>query len=96
MGASQRAHTAHETGVRSLLSARAVATSNGLIGCYSADERLLVATAWEPYQNLFQGIISCLHADPMIGGLAAGETARGRWGHEAATRYILYREEENH
>ncbi len=48
--------------------------SNGLIGCYSADESMLVATAWQPYQELFQGIATCIHADFRIGGLAPGET----------------------
>lgn len=48
--------------------------SHGLIGCFSGDERLIWATAWEPYQELFQGVIRCLHADFRIGGLAPGET----------------------
>jgi hypothetical protein len=48
--------------------------SNGLIGCYSADNSMILATAWEPYQELFQGIITCLHNDPRIGGLKPGET----------------------
>lgn len=48
--------------------------SNGLIGCYSADGRWILATAWEPWQELFQGIITCLHADFRVGGLAPGET----------------------
>jgi hypothetical protein len=48
--------------------------SNGLIGCFSADGRMLLATAWEPYQELFQGVIVCLHADFRLGGLAPGET----------------------
>lgn len=54
--------------------------SNGLIGCYSADEKLMLATAWEPWQELFQGIITCIHSDFRIGGLAAGErkTIRGK------------------
>lgn len=52
--------------------------SSGLIGCYSADESLILATAWEPYQELFQGIIVCLHSDFRIGGLAPGETKRIR------------------
>ena len=47
--------------------------SNGLIGCVSADEKWLMATAWEPYQELFQGVIRCLHSDFRIGGLEAGE-----------------------
>ncbi len=48
--------------------------SNGLIGCFSADESMIMATAWEPYQELFQGVIRCLHSDFRIGGLAPGET----------------------
>lgn len=54
--------------------------SNGLIGCYSADRKMLFATAWEPYQELFQGVIRCLHSDFRIGGLAPGEkkSIRGR------------------
>jgi hypothetical protein len=47
--------------------------SNGLIGCYSADEKMIFATAWEPYQELFQGIVTCLHSDFRIGGLKPGE-----------------------
>jgi hypothetical protein len=52
--------------------------SNGLIGCVSADGRLLFATAWEPYQELFQGVIICLHSDFRLGGLNPGETKRAR------------------
>jgi hypothetical protein len=54
--------------------------SNGLIGCYSADDKLILATAWEPYQELFQGVLCCLHSDFRIGGLMPGERkhARGR------------------
>jgi len=52
--------------------------SNGLIGCFSRDERLIVATAWEPYQELFQGVIRCLHSDFRLGGLQPGETKRIR------------------
>ena len=48
--------------------------SNGLIGCYSADESMLLATAWSPYQELFQGIATCIHADFRIGGLEPGQT----------------------
>ena len=48
--------------------------SNGLIGCFSADDRMIYATAWEPYQELFQGVIRCLHSDFRLGGLAPGET----------------------
>ena len=53
-------------------------TSNGLIGCFSADESMVFATAMEPYQELFQGVIVCLHADFRIGGLRPGETKRIR------------------
>lgn len=52
--------------------------SNGLIGCYSADDKKILATAWEPYQELFQGVIVCLHSDFRIGGLKPGETKRIR------------------
>jgi glycoprotein endo-alpha-1,2-mannosidase len=52
--------------------------SNGLIGAFSADERWIFATAWEPYQELFQGIIRCLHSDFRLGGLRPGETKRVR------------------
>ncbi len=51
---------------------------NGLIGAFSGDGRHLFATAWEPYQELFQGIIRCLHADFRLGGLASGETLQIR------------------
>jgi hypothetical protein len=52
--------------------------SNGLIGCFSADGKRILATAWEPYQELFQGVVVCLHADFRIGGLKPGETKRIR------------------
>lgn len=48
--------------------------SNGLIGCYSADGSILMATAWKPYQLLFQGIATCIHSDFRIGGLKPGES----------------------
>jgi hypothetical protein len=51
---------------------------NGLIGCFSADEKMMMAVAFEPYQELFQGVITCIHSDFRIGGLAAGETKRIR------------------
>lgn len=47
---------------------------NGLMGCYSADDKWLLATAWDKTQELFQGVIVCLHNDPRIGGLKPGET----------------------
>jgi len=52
--------------------------SNGLIGCFSGDEKLIWATAWEPYQELFQGVARCLHSDFRIGGLKPGETKKIR------------------
>jgi hypothetical protein len=48
--------------------------SSGLIGCFSADDTTIMATAWQPYQELFQGVIVCLHSDFRIGGLKPGET----------------------
>lgn len=51
-----------------------IVPSNGLIGCFSGDGNQLMATAWEPYQELFQGVIVCLHSDFRIGGLKPGQT----------------------
>ena len=48
--------------------------SNGLIGCFSKDEQLIFAVAFEPYQELFQGVARCLHSDFRIGGLKPSET----------------------
>lgn len=50
--------------------------SNGLMGCYSADGKLVLATAWDEWQELFQGVGVCIHSDPRIGGLKPGETKR--------------------
>ena len=57
-----------------------IVPSNGLIGCVSADGKEMLANAWEPYQELFQGVIVCLHSDFRIGGLKPGEskTIRGK------------------
>jgi hypothetical protein len=52
--------------------------SSGLCGCYSADEQQIMAVAWQPYQEIFQGVISCLHSDFRLGGLAPGETKQVR------------------
>lgn len=52
--------------------------SNGLIGCVSADGKQILASAWEPYQELFQGVIVCLHSDFRIGGLEPHETKKIR------------------
>ncbi len=37
--------------------------SSGLTGCYSADDKMILAIAWEPYQEIFQGVITCMHSD---------------------------------
>jgi hypothetical protein len=52
--------------------------SHGLTGCFSADETMILAVAWEPYQELFQGVIACMHSDFRLGGLKPGETKRVR------------------
>lgn len=52
--------------------------SNGLCGCFSADEKKILAVAWEPYQEIFQGVIACMHSDFRIGGLKPGETKKIR------------------
>lgn len=48
--------------------------SSGLCGCFSGDEQWIFATAWEPYQELFQGVATCMHSDFRLGGLLPGET----------------------
>lgn len=52
----------------------ALAPSHGLTGCFSADNRMILAVAWEPYQELFQGVITCMHSDFRLGGLKPGQT----------------------
>jgi hypothetical protein len=52
--------------------------SHGLCGCVSADGKQILAVAWEPYQEIFQGVISCLHNDFRLGGLKPGETKQIR------------------
>lgn len=52
--------------------------SSGLCGCFSVDEKQIMAVAWEPYQEIFQGVIACMHNDFRIGGLAPGETKKIR------------------
>ncbi len=51
---------------------------NGLIGCFSADEKMVMGIAFEPYQELFQGVIVCLHSDFRIGGLESGQSKKIR------------------
>src|SRR5207249_4395800 len=55
-----------------------VRPADGLIGCFSADNRMILATAWQPTQELFQGVRTCIHNDFRIGGLAPGQTKRVR------------------
>ena len=52
--------------------------SSGLTGCFSADEKTILAVAWQPYQEIFQGVITCIHSDFRIGGLQPGETKQIR------------------
>lgn len=51
-----------------------VTPKHDLIGCVSDDERWILAAAWDHTQELFQGIITCIHSDFRVGGLQAGET----------------------
>jgi hypothetical protein len=55
-----------------------VVPSSGLCGCFSADEQQILAIAWEPYQEVFQGVIGCMHNDFRLGGLKPGETKQIR------------------
>ena len=52
--------------------------SNGLIGCFSGDEKWIFAVVFEPYQELFQGVARCVHSDFRIGGLKPGESKKIR------------------
>ena len=52
--------------------------TNNLIGCFSADNKWLLATAWDKTHELFQGVRICIHGDPHIGGLAPGESKQVR------------------
>ena len=48
------------------------------MGCVSSNDKWILALVWEPYQELFQGVIRCLHSDFRIGGLSPGESKRIR------------------
>ncbi len=37
---------------------------------------MMLAMAFEPCQELFQGVYACLHSDFRIGGLAPGESKK--------------------
>ncbi len=52
--------------------------SSSLCGCFSKDGKQILAVAWEPYQEIFQGVITCLHGDFRIGGLQPSETKQVR------------------
>jgi hypothetical protein len=47
--------------------------TNGLIGCFSADGKSLLAVASSCTHELFEGVYVCLHSDPHIGGIAPNE-----------------------
>lgn len=49
---------------------------HGLIGVFTKNREMVFATAWEPYQELFQGVARCLHSDFRLGGLRPGETKK--------------------
>ncbi len=53
-----------------------VTPANQLIGCISADDKYLLAMAFEPGEELFQGVVVCVHNDFRIGGLAPKETKK--------------------
>jgi hypothetical protein len=54
------------------------APTNGLIGCFSEDNKYILATAFDQTQELFEGVYVCLHSDPHVGGLKPGETKKIR------------------
>jgi hypothetical protein len=47
-----------------------------LIGAVSHDAKWQVGLTFNPVQELFQGVITCLHADFRLGGLQPGERKR--------------------
>jgi hypothetical protein len=51
--------------------------TNGLIGCFSADGKYLLATASSRTHELFEGVYVCLHSDPHVGGLGPGQWKTG-------------------
>jgi hypothetical protein len=46
---------------------------NGLVGCFSADDRWLLATASDQTHELLEGVYVCLHSDPRVNGLDPGQ-----------------------
>ncbi len=51
--------------------------TNGLIGCFSADGKYLLATASSRTHELFEGVYVCLHSDPHVGGLGPDQWQAG-------------------
>lgn len=52
--------------------------SHPIMGCVSEDRQQLLAITFDPTQELFQGVIRCLHADFRLGGLDPGERKKIR------------------
>ena len=52
--------------------------SNFLCGCFSKDKKKIFACAFDPCQEIFQGVIACFHNDFRVGGLKAGEIKKIR------------------
>jgi hypothetical protein len=48
--------------------------ANGLVGCFSRDDSMILATAWDQTHELFQGIATCIHSDFHIGGIQPRES----------------------
>jgi hypothetical protein len=51
---------------------------NNLIGCFSSDGKWIFAVTFEPTQELFEGVIRCLHNDFRIGIVPPGQTKKIR------------------
>ncbi|GMU91343.1 MAG: hypothetical protein AMXMBFR4_04010 [Candidatus Hydrogenedentota bacterium] len=49
-----------------------------LMGCVSGDGGRVLAMAWDQTQELFQGVITCIHADFRVGGLGPRESKKVR------------------
>lgn len=52
--------------------------THGLVGCFSADGRWILATASNHTHELFEGVYVCLHSDPKIAPIPAGGNLRIR------------------
>lgn len=51
---------------------------NNLIGCFSSDGKWIFAVTFEPTQELFEGVIRCLHNDFRIGIVPPGKEKKIR------------------